>query len=93
MLGKRAVAYRESLSVVAGGRGGWATAVCQRWQRDVSERRGEEEGGEEKRRKERRGGKEEEEKKRVRSGKTERTRAKMKGSESSDPRQTGLTPI
>ncbi|PKI70074.1 hypothetical protein CRG98_009537 [Punica granatum] len=70
--GKRAVACRASVSVVAGGRGGWATTVCRRWQRDFGERRGEEEGGEEKRRKEWRGGKEEEEKKRGRSGKKER---------------------
>ncbi|PKI32295.1 hypothetical protein CRG98_047314 [Punica granatum] len=53
--GKRTVACRASMSVVAGDRSGWATAACRRWQRDVSERRGEEERGEEKKRKDRRG--------------------------------------
>ncbi|PKI39949.1 hypothetical protein CRG98_039612 [Punica granatum] len=72
---------------IEGGRGGWTTAACRRWQRDVSERGGEEEGEKRREGKNGGGGKEEKEKKRGRSGKKERAVAKIKQSETSDPRQ------
>ncbi|OWM71717.1 hypothetical protein CDL15_Pgr005905 [Punica granatum] len=62
--GKQAVPWWMSVSVVAGDRGGWATTACRRWQRDVSERRGEEEGEKRKEGKKGGGGKEKEEKNR-----------------------------